>query len=483
MSSSIPSKFTEGDQQGFGNDSGSNSTSGAIGVADEDDRTAVAKARRGVGAKSTSQDDAPSVRVARRGDYVPIHRFLRSVFHGPSHADFQASQDDPFHKPSDRLIVKRGTKIISHVQLTKRVMRFGGANFPLACVYDLATLPEFRGQGFARRLLQAVECQCVQDGAVMARICTKIPDYFAQSGWMVVGRHSYSRASARGILSYLDVLRQNHYRSALDRSERPLNIRLWRHVEQGELMHLYEQDVAGAYGALHRSESYWRWLISRRGYDRIYVAIDGPNRLAFGDSASPIVGYAVTHRERIVELHVADSHPWAASSLLDRACADAIERNDHTIQFDAPTDHSLHTFIRDAGGEHIWREVDRDEFFMVKVFNPAELVTRLAVEIQGRAVSAGISDELGFQVDEGSQRFVFSANKIGLIRRKLPRCRLRGSMVELVQLLLGHLDVDLAIDTGQLTASSRAAHELARLLFPRVPLWWPPWDELPAHEQ
>ena len=56
-------------------------------------------------------------------------------------------------------------------------------------------------------------------------------------------------------------------------------------------------------------------------------------------------------------------------------------------------------------------------------------------------------------------------------------------MVELVQLLLGHLDVDLAIDTGQLTVSSRATRELARLLFPRVPFWWPPWDDLPACDQ
>ena len=110
-------------------------------------------------------------------------------------------------------------------------------------------------------------------------------------------------------------------------------------------MHLYEQDLTGIYGALRRSETYWRWLISRRGYNRIYVAIDGPNRLSLGDSAAPIVGYAATHRKRIVELHATASHPWAASSLLARACADAIERNDHTVQFDAPTDHSLHTFI------------------------------------------------------------------------------------------------------------------------------------------
>ena len=120
---------------------------------------------------------------------------------------------------------------------------------------------------------------------------------------------------------------------------------------------------------------------------------------------------------------------------------------------------------------------------MVKVFDPVELVASLAVEIQDRATAAGITDELGYRAHARSCRFVFSASKLGIVRGKTPRCHLRESMVELVQLLLGHLDVDLAIDTGQLTVSSRATRELARLLFPRVPFWWPPWDDLPACDQ
>ena len=206
MNFSIPSKFSEGDQQGFESGSGSRSTSGAVVV--EDDRTTVLPARRQTGNKTASQNTRPIVRGARTGDYVPIHLFLRSVFHGPSHAEFQTNQDDPFHKPSGQLIAKRGTKILSHVQLTKRLMRFGSADCRLTCLHDLATLPERRGQGYARRLLQAAECQCVQDGVVLARVCTKIPEFFAQAGWIVVGRHCYSRASAREILSHLDALQR-----------------------------------------------------------------------------------------------------------------------------------------------------------------------------------------------------------------------------------------------------------------------------------
>jgi hypothetical protein len=46
--------------------------------------------------------------------------------------------------------------------------------------------------------------------------------------------------------------------------------------------------------------------------------------------------------------------------------------------------------------------------------------------------------------------------------------------------LLGHLDVRESIASGRLAASTGVAEELAGALFPRVPLWRPPWDDLPA---
>ncbi len=49
-----------------------------------------------------------------------------------------------------------------------------------------------------------------------------------------------------------------------------------------------------------------------------------------------------------------------------------------------------------------------------------------------------------------------------------------------VQLLLGHLDIETAAQAGRLAVSTRVAMQTAKTLFPRLPLWRPPWDDVYA---
>ena len=63
---------------------------------------------------------------------------------------------------------------------------------------------------------------------------------------------------------------------------------------------------------------------------------------------------------------------------------------------------------------------------------------------------------------------------------KLGRSYLTCSRSALTQLLLGHLNVKDAVEQGRLESSTRVGIELASLLFPRLPFWRPPWDELPC---
>ena len=47
-------------------------------------------------------------------------------------------------------------------------------------------------------------------------------------------------------------------------------------------------------------------------------------------------------------------------------------------------------------------------------------------------------------------------------------------------LVLGQLDWDAAIGDGRLECSTGLAAEAGRALFPALPLWRPPWDEMPT---
>jgi hypothetical protein len=63
---------------------------------------------------------------------------------------------------------------------------------------------------------------------------------------------------------------------------------------------------------------------------------------------------------------------------------------------------------------------------------------------------------------------------------RVGRSYLRLSEDELARLLLGQCDPAEAAAAGRLAASTQIAQKFAMQVFPRMPLWCPMWDDLPA---
>ncbi|MFV1964797.1 MAG: GNAT family N-acetyltransferase [Pirellulaceae bacterium] len=418
---------------------------------------------------------------ARSGDHHLIRQLLVTIFHAPSQAEFQAQLEDPLYEPTDRLLVRRGSQVIGHSRLVQREMHFGNQQLAIANVTDVAVLPEYRGQGCGSELLRAVEDRMVDEQAVIGTLRTRQPAFFLSRGWCIAARHSYSVARASDILSFLresDLSRPDPLRPRIA----PLNIRLWRHVEQAALMRLYAENTAGSYGPLVRTEPYWRWLVNRRAYDRIYVAIEGPDRLELDDTIAPIVGYAVMRDTSIVELMTSPRHPQAASQLLARACRDAIEHDLHHVRLDAPPQHPLHGAFTAARGSRHFHEADQGEVFLFRLYEPLALLNRLSDELHLRARQAGLGlpSELGLCVDGEKHGLMLRPRSAKLASGKLGRSYLECSSIVLAQLLLGHLDIAAAAKAGRLSVSTRVAMQTAKALFPRLPFWRPPWDDMRA---
>lgn len=424
-----------------------------------------------------------SLRVlpARPGDHHAIHRLLVSILHQPSATEFQAQLEDPFYEPADRLVVKRGEQVVAHARLLNREMHFGDRVLPVSTVTDLVVLPECRGEGCAVELVRAAEETMLAGGSRIALVRTQSPDFFAARGWSPCGRHSYSIAGARDILSRLHE-RQASPSDPLAPDTQPLNIRMWRHVEQAALMRLYGEYVRGTYGPLVRSEPYWRWLISRRAYDRIYVAIEGPDKLELDDSLTPIVGYAVMREGQILELVTSPEHPDAAEQLLARACGDAIERDLHHVRLDAAPDFPLHRTFEEAGGRCCYDASDAGHVMMAKLFDPWGLLEESFSDMHRRAKDAQLNlpFDLGLLIDD--ERLVVSIRprSVKCVKEKLGRSYLECGVNELSQVLLGHLDIADAVQAGSIRASTRTAVEAASVLLPRLPIWRPTFDEMPA---
>jgi predicted acetyltransferase len=412
---------------------------------------------------------------------LAIHRFLLDIFHQPSPGEFQAQLDEPSYEPTDRLLIKRRGCIIAHIRTINREMRFGSQTLPIAHVSDLGTLPEHRGRGCGSALLGEAESRVRRDGAMLGLLRTNAPQFYQKRGWLVCGHHSYSMAGPRHILSHLSEV-ESSCRLPLHSKPPRLHIRFWRHVEQAALVRLYEECTQDTFGPCVRSEPYWRWLVGRRAYDRIYVAIEGSPRLELDDTLLPIVGYAFMRNGRIVELMTSGRRADAARCLLARACGDAIENDLHEIRLDAAPDHPLHQTIAAAGGINRCWEEDHEDVVMVKVFDTARLVSALRNQFRKRVLASRLSlpCELGFLIDDERYVLEITSRKSKLASGKIGRSYVECSAAEFVRLLMGDLDVNEATERGQIVPSTRLALETAGVLLPRLPLWYPPLDDLLA---
>jgi predicted N-acetyltransferase YhbS len=398
------------------------------------------------------------------------------IFQGPTRNEFRSSLEDPFYEPHDRLLARRGGQIAGHVQVTHRVMQFGARQLPVAGLAWLATSADCRGQGLGTRLLLAAERHMAQSGALVGFLRTTIPHFFRRTGWALCGRYIYSRADARAVLArLLD-------RRLLCRRRRRLHIRPWRRWEQAALVRIYNQNLPGTYGPLERTEAYWQWLIRRQAYDHIYVALEGPDLLELEEITTRIVGYAVTRGEKILELYSAPDCRKAVAELLARTCGDAIEHDRQTVLLHAAPGSPLHRVFRGAGGFRHHHEADRGEVHMARLLDPLRLLRGLCGELARRAEEAGLPRplELGLLVEGKKYLLEITRQGARAVSRRLGRSYLRLNVADFTRLLLGQLDWQRAQSEGRVDFSTGLAREAGPALFPRLPLWRPPLDDLLA---
>ncbi len=414
----------------------------------------------------------PRLQYATPGDHAAVYNFLMTVFQGPPREAFLATLDDPFYEPSDRLLIKIGHRLLAHAHVSKRVIQFGPLTLPVAGLHWLATSPEFRGRGFARTLLKASHKLMVEDGSVLATLNTSEPHFFRTEGWAVCGRRCHSSACTRDLLSQLTVRGS--------RQVRQLSIRPWRQVELPGVMRIYRQNTSEMFGPVERTEAYWRWLVSRKGFDQLFVAIAGPDRLDIEESMAHIVGYMITKRDHIVELFAAPDHPEAIHQLLARGCSDAIEHDHHHLVYHGSPNDSVHGVFQLAGGTRRLHESYHGEVTMIKLFDPVAFLRRISPMLHRRATAARLNrpTELGLVLEGQKLRVKINPRGVRVASDKIGRSHLTCNRAEFTRLVMGHVSVEEALAAGRLEASTQVAVQIATALFPPLPLWRPPMDEL-----
>jgi predicted N-acetyltransferase YhbS len=394
-------------------------------------------------------------------DHEAVYQTLLNVFHRPDRDDFLATLSDPAYRPEQRLLVKVGGKIASHVYLTDRQIRLAGEVARLHGVMWVGTLPEYRGRGFAQNLIRLASQRARKQGALLMTASTSMPEFFKPLGWGVCGRHGIGLIPSRNLPTGNE--------GALEVRGPAWQVRPWRQVELGDLMRLYELQFAETPGSLVRSEEYWRWMVNRRIQHVIWIA-------CLGDA---VHGYAFVKDHKVLEIAVDPAHPDALPALFGRIRSEALERAYPEVILHAPPDHVAMQQLKASGGKILHREEWEGDVQMYHAPDPGLLLARLLPQIARHAKQAGAALPLDLGLSIGDQRFLIhiAAGKSSRIESgKLGRRHLTLSGGSFVRLLLGHSSIDHLISEDRVVASSATAIEAARLLFPPRILWRSPLD-------
>ncbi len=145
------------------------------------------------------------------------------------------------------------------------------------------TLAEFRGRGFAPKLIDWVERRRRGDGAAISLLYSDIsPDYYARLGYQrCPAREGYSKTDAPPPPDGLSLRR---FEPA---------------PETAAMAALYEAHHAVAPIAIERTADYWRYLLTKSQQDEFYWLVDAADRplgyvrLAVTPSGTRVSDYAI----------------------------------------------------------------------------------------------------------------------------------------------------------------------------------------------
>jgi len=360
--------------------------------------------------------------------------------------------------------VKVDSRVVSHVHLTARQVRYGSVSLPMNGVMWVGTLPEYRGMGYAQNLMRLADDRARETGAVLQALTTGMPQFYRPLGWAVCGRQTFAQILSRNLPQVGDVVVEGRGGT--------WHVRPWRQVELGDLMALYDGQYGRTTGSVVRSEEYWRWIIGRRYAHVIWVACQG----------EAVRGYAFIKDHKILELAYDPEYPQAMRALLGRVRSEALERAYPEVTVYAPSDHPVMEVIRGSSGRITDQEAYDGTVSMYHIPDLGRFLRAILPELSRRAKESGAALPLELGLCVGDERWLIhaGAKDARIEHDKLSRRYLTLSPATLVRLLMGHTGVTAASDEEGFVASTSTAIDAARILFPRTPIWRSPLDSATA---
>ncbi|MFP6588132.1 MAG: hypothetical protein VB814_10830, partial [Pirellulaceae bacterium] len=133
-------------------------------------------------------------------------------------------------------------------------------------------------------------------------------------------------------------------------------------------------------------------------------------------------------------------------------------------------------------GQYYQRTVIGGEVILAKVFKPIALARKMRHQFNNRvrAASLDLPLELGLCIDGKKYTLNITPRSAKVTRGKIGRNYISVSKNVFSHLLIGVISAKEAAANERLQASTRIAAQFAETLFPQLPLWLPPLEDLLA---
>jgi ribosomal protein S18 acetylase RimI-like enzyme len=402
--------------------------------------------------------------LGTEADHEAVYQTMLHVFQGPDRESFLGALSDPSYKPEQRMLVKVEGRVVSHLHMTERIVRYGSTTMAMNGVTWVGTLPEYRGLGFAQNLMRLADSRARETGVALQSLSTGMPKFYRPLGWGVCGRQCVGQTLSRNLPQVSD--------GVIEGRGGFWHVRPWRQVELNDLMSLYDRQYSQTNGSIVRTEDYWRWMIGRRYAHVIWVACQGET----------VRGYAFVKDHKILEIATDPAYPQALKALLGRVRAEALERAYPQVIVHAPLDHPVIDAFRQASGKILDQEEWEGQTSMYHIPNLEKFLGAVLPELASRATASGVGQPIELGLTVGDRRWLLHIEgpKSRFEPDKLSRRHLTLTQPALVRLLMGHTTIDKAVEDDAVESSTGTALDAARVLFPLRSIWRSPLDAATA---
>jgi predicted N-acetyltransferase YhbS len=125
----------------------------------------------------------PQFRALRPEEQAECLDLWARVF-SPSHDYFERYFRDPHWQPDYTRVCVVDGRLVAAVQVVRRPVRLtNGATLWMAGIANVATLPEYRGHGYASQLLRDLHAVMDAEDFAFGLLFTGIHDFYARLGW------------------------------------------------------------------------------------------------------------------------------------------------------------------------------------------------------------------------------------------------------------------------------------------------------------